>query len=215
MGDFKKSGGNKHRGGDTFNRGPGGRPSFDGGRPNVRGEDRGERAGGFEGTRREMFKATCAECGKPCEVPFRPSGDRPVYCKDCFQIMRGASASDRGDRGGGRDPSSILRVGSRGPSPHFQRRDVAPRPSYAPPKQGSGEDKRLDDIKIQLATVISKLDKLINILGNTAHSAPRTNAHTVTLHDTLARMKIAPTPKKEMKKPKASVSAKKKPAKKR
>ena len=41
--------------------------------------------GGFGGGRpREMFKATCADCKKECEVPFKPSGDRPVYCKDCF-----------------------------------------------------------------------------------------------------------------------------------
>ncbi|HLD50208.1 MAG TPA: CxxC-x17-CxxC domain-containing protein [bacterium] len=41
--------------------------------------------GGFGGGRpREMFKATCAGCQKECEVPFKPSGDRPVYCKECF-----------------------------------------------------------------------------------------------------------------------------------
>lgn len=34
---------------------------------------------------REMFTATCARCGQPAEVPFRPSPDRPVYCKDCYQ----------------------------------------------------------------------------------------------------------------------------------
>lgn len=33
---------------------------------------------------REMHKATCADCTKECEVPFKPSGERPVYCKDCF-----------------------------------------------------------------------------------------------------------------------------------
>ncbi len=37
---------------------------------------------------REMHKAVCAECGKECEVPFKPSGDRPVYCKDCFAKRR-------------------------------------------------------------------------------------------------------------------------------
>lgn len=31
-----------------------------------------------------MFKATCAECGAPCEVPFKPSGDRPILCSNCF-----------------------------------------------------------------------------------------------------------------------------------
>ena len=33
---------------------------------------------------RVLHKAICADCNKECEVPFRPSGDRPVYCKDCF-----------------------------------------------------------------------------------------------------------------------------------
>lgn len=35
-------------------------------------------------TQREMFPAICAACGVETEVPFRPSGDRPVYCRDCF-----------------------------------------------------------------------------------------------------------------------------------
>ncbi len=39
--------------------------------------------GGFGGPR-EMHKATCADCGKECEVPFKPKADRPVYCRDCF-----------------------------------------------------------------------------------------------------------------------------------
>jgi CxxC-x17-CxxC domain-containing protein len=33
---------------------------------------------------REMHPAVCAQCNKDTEVPFRPSGDRPVYCSDCF-----------------------------------------------------------------------------------------------------------------------------------
>jgi CxxC-x17-CxxC domain-containing protein len=33
---------------------------------------------------REMHAVTCSACGKQTEVPFRPSGDRPVYCRDCF-----------------------------------------------------------------------------------------------------------------------------------
>ena len=40
--------------------------------------------GGFGGGSREMHKATCADCKKECEVPFKPSGDRPIYCKECF-----------------------------------------------------------------------------------------------------------------------------------
>jgi CxxC-x17-CxxC domain-containing protein len=33
---------------------------------------------------REMFKATCGQCGGVAEVPFQPRGDKPVYCRDCF-----------------------------------------------------------------------------------------------------------------------------------
>jgi len=33
---------------------------------------------------RPMYKAVCADCRKACEVPFKPSPDRPVYCKECF-----------------------------------------------------------------------------------------------------------------------------------
>lgn len=39
---------------------------------------------GFGGRPREMHKAVCSECKRECEVPFKPSGDRPIYCKDCF-----------------------------------------------------------------------------------------------------------------------------------
>src|SRR4029450_9227592 len=40
--------------------------------------------GGGMGGRKEMFDAVCAACGKPARVPFKPRGDRPVYCSDCF-----------------------------------------------------------------------------------------------------------------------------------
>ncbi len=33
---------------------------------------------------RVMYDAVCSECGKDCKVPFQPSGDRPIYCSDCF-----------------------------------------------------------------------------------------------------------------------------------
>ncbi len=218
MGDFKKFGGNKSRGGDTFNRGPGGKPGFGGGKPDFRGGDRGERAGGPEGNRREMFKATCAECGKSCEVPFRPSGDRPVYCKDCFQQMGGPVGQDRGNSGNRSDRAvpNNFGSGSRGPSSQFQRREITPRPSYTPPMQGSGEDKRLDDLKIQLSAVISKLDKLITLVGNSAPSTPKaTKVSNETLRDTLATVTHSPVLKKEASKAKTTPSKKKSSSKKK
>lgn len=32
-----------------------------------------------------LHKATCTECNKSCEVPFKPSGGRAVFCSDCFK----------------------------------------------------------------------------------------------------------------------------------
>ena len=34
---------------------------------------------------REYFKAVCSECGEECEVPFRPTQGKPVYCKECYK----------------------------------------------------------------------------------------------------------------------------------
>ena len=54
---------------------------------------RKQNSGGFGGrgprTQREMHPATCAACGVETQVPFRPSGDRPVYCRDCFSQNSG------------------------------------------------------------------------------------------------------------------------------
>ncbi len=45
--------------------------------------------GGFSSGPREMFSATCSSCGREAQVPFRPSGTKPVYCSDCFTSRRG------------------------------------------------------------------------------------------------------------------------------
>ena len=43
---------------------------------------------GYRSTNRQMFPATCAQCGKATEVPFEPRGDRPVYCSQCYNKTR-------------------------------------------------------------------------------------------------------------------------------
>lgn len=45
--------------------------------------------GGYRDRPREMFSATCSNCGKEAQVPFRPTSGKPVYCSDCFRSMRG------------------------------------------------------------------------------------------------------------------------------
>jgi CxxC-x17-CxxC domain-containing protein len=41
-------------------------------------------AGGFNAPEKRMFQTECDKCGDACEVPFRPTGERPVYCRGCF-----------------------------------------------------------------------------------------------------------------------------------
>lgn len=57
------------------------------------GRDYGSSSGNREP--RQMFTATCASCGKEAQVPFQPSGDRPVYCSACYQEHRGSASGSR------------------------------------------------------------------------------------------------------------------------
>ncbi len=54
------------------------------GRPSSRSGDR--RSGGRSGDRSgQEFKAVCSACKKETTLPFKPTGSKPVYCRDCFQ----------------------------------------------------------------------------------------------------------------------------------
>ena len=50
---------------------------------------------GFDRGPREMVRVICSDCGKECEVPFRPTGDRPVYCSECFEKRGSPRTEDR------------------------------------------------------------------------------------------------------------------------
>lgn len=38
----------------------------------------------FDSGPREMHKAVCNDCKKDCEVPFKPTQGKPVYCRECY-----------------------------------------------------------------------------------------------------------------------------------
>ena len=64
----------------------------------MRNSDRYDRPrGGRDWGRTTMHRTVCDDCGLNCEVPFKPTGEKPVYCSDCF----GHNNSDR-DSGRGR-----------------------------------------------------------------------------------------------------------------
>jgi CxxC-x17-CxxC domain-containing protein len=44
----------------------------------------------------------CSGCGQPTTVPFEPRGDRPVFCRDCYQARKGSGGGGGSSRGRGR-----------------------------------------------------------------------------------------------------------------
>jgi len=56
-----------------------GRFGSGGGRRDFGGQRRS-----FNDGPREMHKAVCSECKQECEVPFKPTEGKPVYCKECY-----------------------------------------------------------------------------------------------------------------------------------
>jgi len=65
--------------------------------------------GGFSGRnsqRPEMHKAVCSECGKDCEVPFKPTGEKPIFCSDCFRNKRNDTPGRSNERDSGRRNSN-------------------------------------------------------------------------------------------------------------
>lgn len=141
----------------------------------------------------QMFQAKCANCGKMAEVPFRPNGKKPVYCKDCFATMGGRPSDDRGTRGGDRFPKKEF----------SNKRDDfrdRPRPDMAP--------RANDDMKRQIDALHIKVDRMMRMLEDRATSSPSMPS--------AAPAKMPKAPKKEAKAPaKAKAAPKKKAAKKK
>jgi CxxC-x17-CxxC domain-containing protein len=51
------------------------------------GSSYGNGGGGFR-AERQMYPAVCDDCGRDTQVPFQPTGNKPIYCSDCFAVRR-------------------------------------------------------------------------------------------------------------------------------
>ena len=129
--------------------------------------DRDNRGGGRGNDRFDRpvqrFPATCSQCGKQCEVPFRPSNGKPVYCNTCFGSNKGSTPSYGGgsNSGGG-----------------FSSRSSESRPdsNYSRP---AAADNRIDDIKRQLDSMNAKLESILQKIGGSKPLAPSVPAITL------------------------------------
>ncbi|HRH55547.1 MAG TPA: hypothetical protein PK609_01650 [Candidatus Paceibacterota bacterium] len=174
MNDFKKNykpGGFKQQGGFS-------RPSFGG----------GNRSGGRSfGGPSESFKTNCSKCNDVCEVPFRPNGKKPVFCKNCF--VRDDARDSRDSR-------------------PFEKRSFGPERSFSPKPQPAAEDPRIGAMQRELTVIHEKLDTLIQSLESSAYSSILTASNE-------RAEKPAKEVKKEKAAPKAKAAPKKKVAKKK
>lgn len=163
MGNFDRDNRRPDR---DFNRGFGGGGRSFGG---------GNRFGGGNNSRPVMHKATCSECGADCEIPFRPTGDRPVYCSKCFEKQgNSGGSSNRPNRFGG---------GERRERTNFEDRQMhdticakcgkeckvpfAPRagkPVFCDDCFEKGGKGNLSEVVEQINVLNSKVDKLIKFL---------------------------------------------------
>ncbi len=173
MGNFQ--GGGNRGGGFRGGNGGGGRPSFGG----NRGGDRGPVT---------MHKAVCDECHKSCEVPFRPSQDKPIFCNECFSGKRGNEAPRRD-------------FNDRGPKRDFNDR---PAPSFSKPAQSVGIS---DDVKKQLSEMNNRIDRLVSAVEKL--SQPKVSSSVVKVAPVVAKVEAK---KVEIKKASVSKVAPKKVA---
>ena len=200
-----------------------------------RRDSRDDSRGGFNRERPEMFKATCAECGKPCEVPFRPSGDKPVYCRDCFNKRDNGSDSGNYRDGGDRRERSYNRTSyndkemfsavcdSCGKKCEVPFRPSGDKPVYCSdcfghkegerserinPTGGAVNDSVVSELKAQINTINTKLDRVLRALELRGQIGPVEEIVIKTEPEMAPEVAI----KSETKTPAKAVVAAKKPA---
>jgi len=152
----------------------------DGGRRSFGGRDRGDRE------RPEMHEAICSDCGKRCEVPFKPTGDKPIYCSQCFTNHGGASRSDsrpeRGDRDRSRHsdrPMFDAVCSTCGKRFELPFRPTGDKPVYCSEcfeKEGGSSNRSVsaptNQYKEQFEMLNSKLDRILKALTVTTPVVP-------------------------------------------
>jgi len=136
--------------------------------------------GGFRNNNRsdrpQMFKATCAECGNSCEVPFKPTGSKPVFCSNCFGKKEGAGAGRFESRGSSRfssDDKPMFKAvcDSCHTSCEVPFRPNGEKPVYCKDcfgkseKGSSSHSAKPDQFNKQFETLSAKLDEIIKLLS--------------------------------------------------
>ncbi|MFA6410673.1 MAG: CxxC-x17-CxxC domain-containing protein [Candidatus Buchananbacteria bacterium] len=135
-------------------------------------QDFGDNRGGRPG----MHQAVCSGCGNKCEVPFRPTGDRPVYCSSCFEKQGNSGSPRTGGRSFSKPSFGDKRMfeavcAKCGNKCEVPFRPTGDKPVYCSSCFDKGNSssapvgKSLDQYKQQFEILNSKLDKVLKALN--------------------------------------------------
>lgn len=220
MGNFNRGSRDSRRSSGGFNRGFDRNKSFGGNR----------RSGGRDGARPSMHQAVCSECGQDCEIPFKPSNGRPIFCSKCFEKQNGGASNSRPSSFGGErrerfgfdDKQMHSAVCDKcGKECQVPFRPTAGKPVFCDNCFGKGgndnfskgghDSKDSSEVMQQIKMLNTKMDQLIKIL---TPKAPVEKVAKSAKSETKVEAKVeAKSPTKE--KAKTKVVAKKAPAKKK
>ncbi|MCL5795229.1 MAG: hypothetical protein M1338_02635 [Patescibacteria group bacterium] len=136
-----------------------------GGRDNRKFNDR-------KSGRSSMHQAICSDCGRECEVPFRPTGDRPVFCSSCFEKHGNTNPARSGGKNFQKSNFNDKKMFKAVCDKCGRECEVPFRPSGDKPvfcnscfdKGSNTGNKGPDQIKQQLESLNNKLDKILQIL---------------------------------------------------
>ena len=155
---------------------------------NFKGNNRSDRGKGFskrrdnDYVRPEMHQTNCDNCGKQCEVPFKPTSGKPIYCSSCFDKGQNDSPRkfdrNRDDRNYRSRDSKKRSFGDRDSVMHYAVCDscgtdcevpfkpTKGKPIYCDKCFGNTKENDTDQLKKEFGILNKKLDQILKILGS-------------------------------------------------
>lgn len=129
-----------------------------------------------------MFDAVCDKCGKDCKVPFRPSGNKPVYCSDCFEQKEGRTRK----------------------SPNYRRNQ-----NFSPKRESYDSSPTGPNYLPELSKINQKLDELIDVIKKDIEARSEIKPKRITKAKAKTTKKSSPAKKKSTTKKEAKKKTKK------
>ncbi len=122
-----------------------------------------------------MHSAVCSKCGAACQVPFKPTGNRPLFCNDCFKLEGGGNR--RNDDRRSQNPQDrpmydaiCDNCGNRCQIPFQPRqgREVFCSHCFEQKEKGNQRSDERPRNNVSLDEVNAKLDKILSLLSTSS-----------------------------------------------